>query len=51
MTDRKEEPKKGCGKRMSGEYPDGGYWEMNCGDLNRLCPRCKLNHRKGGKSD
>ncbi len=34
------ENKKGCGKRVSGEYKGGGYWEMNCGDLGRLCSQC-----------
>ena len=36
----------GCGKRMSGEYKDGGYWEMDCGDLGRLCPSCHKNQEE-----
>ena len=37
----KERKNGGCGKRVSGEYDGAGYWEMDCGDLGRLCKSCK----------
>ena len=37
---------KSCKNRVSGTYKDGGYWEMECGDLGRLCPKCYSRQEK-----